>query len=472
MDTLDIKKQTEEIKKQYNTLLSKPELSGLRLLVGINMFLLIVLYVMPQYFGVHIGYDITSSRFANILLIVYALLQYKVFNLFIKTALRCSITIPLMLYLFVTAYTMVFRIDINSFMLVFLELLTLYMLVFAIRYVIGIKRAIKTIIGCSYFLAIYGFIEFAAGRSLYLQFLSTVPNNVVNCYRSGYYRIMGPCGHPLGYGLLLILLLALACYDYEKEEIYLYKRPVLLVMLLGNVFLTGSRSSQGLALVEVFMILLMSKGTNKKKTIFYSLMILFALAAILALTYKTKIGNYILMQITVLIDHVLGTEIAVNFGADMTTLANSENYREYLPEIFKLDWLNPLLGRGAHSNFGVNVTGKNGETIFIKSVDNYYIVQYIKYAYPGMFAYLAYIITGAVTMVRNLFKTKSELTKILLIGFCCYYINLWWVDALQTLKFIYIYVAIFFAHLIWQKDREKAENGIITKYKAASLEET
>ena len=461
MDKVFTEKTTEEIKKHYNTLLSKPELSGLKLLYGINIFLLIVLFVMPQYFGIHIGYDITCSRFADILLVVYALIQYKIFNLFIKTYLRCSVTVPLMLYLFVTIYTMVLRININSFMLVFLELLTLYMLVFAIRYVIGIKRAIKTIIGCSYFLTIYGFIEFAAGHSLYLQFLSTVPNRVYNCYRSGYYRIMGPCGHPIGYGLLLILLLAMACYDYEKEEIYIFKRPVLLFMLLANIFLTGSRSSQGFALVEILIIFLLSKSVNKKKTVFYSLMIFFAFAFFLALTYKTRLGNYILMQIAILIDHVLGTEIAVNLGADVTTLNNSEVYREYLTEIFKLDWLNPLLGRGVQREFGASVVTEFGETIYIKSVDNYYIVQYIKYAYPGMFTYIAYIITTVVTMVRNLLKTKSELTKILLVGFCCYYINLWWVDALQTLKFAYIYVAIFFAQLIWQKDREKAEKGII-----------
>lgn len=462
MDKVVNEKTTEEIKKHYNTLLNKPELSGLKLLFWINIFLLIVLFVMPQYFGIHIGYDITCSRFADIILVGYALIQYKIFNLFIKTFLRCSITIPIMIYLFVTVYTMVFRVDINAFMLVFLELVTMYMLVFAIRYVIGIKRAIKIIIGCSYFLAVYGFVEFVAGHSLYLQFLSTVPNIVNNCYRSGYYRIMGPCGHPIGYGLLLILLLALACYDYEKEEIYLYRRPILLFMILGNIFLTGSRSSQGFALVEMFMIFLLSKGVYKKKTIFYSVMIFFAFGAFLAVTYKTRIGNYLLMQITVLIDQVLDTQISVNFGADITTLNRSETYRIYLPEIFKLDWLNPLIGRGVKNGFQANVTTENGDIIFIQSVDNYYIVQYIKYAYPGFFAYLAYIITCLVTMVRNLFKTRSELTKILLIGFCCYYINLWWVDALQTLKFVYIYVAVFFAQLIWQKDMEKAVKGIKT----------
>ena len=452
--------KVEEIKKHYDALLDKPELQGLKLLFGINMFLLIALIVMPQYFGIHLGYDITCSRFSNILLIIYALLQYRVLNLFIKNFLKCSITIPLMIYLFVTIYTMIYRININAFMLVFFELLTMYMLIFAIRYVIGIRKTIKIIIGCSYFLGVYGFVEFVAGHSLMLQFLSTVPNNVKNCYRSGYYRIMGPCGHPLGYGLLLVLLIAIACYDYKKEEIFLYKRPFLLFILIANVFLTGSRSSQGIALVEVFIIMLLSNRKNFKKTIFYSLLLLGGMAFFLALTYKTKIGNYLLMQITVLVDHVLGTEISVNFGADITTLQNSEGYREYLPLIFKLDWLNPLIGRGVQKTFGAEVVGSNGEIVYIGSVDNYYIVQYIKYAYPGMVSYLMYIVTCIITMVRNVFKNRSELTKILLTSFCCYYINLWWVDSIQTLKFIYLFVALFFAEAFWKKDRDKAEKQI------------
>ena len=452
--------KVEEIKKHYDTLLDKPELQGLKLLFGINMFLLIALIVMPQYFGVHIGYDITCSRFSNILLIIYALLQYRVLNLFIKSFIKTSVTIPLMIYLFVTFYTMIYRININAFMLVFFELVTMYMLIFAIRYVIGIRKTIKIIIGCSYFLGVYGFVEFVAGHSLMLQFLSTVPNNVKNCYRSGYYRIMGPCGHPLGYGLLLVLLIAIACYDYKKGEIYLYKRPFLLFILIANVFLTGSRSSQGVALVEVFVIMLLSKRTNIKKTVFYSLLLLGGMAFFLALSYKTKIGNYLLMQITVLVDHVLGTEISVNFGADITTLRNSEGYREYLPLIFKLDWLNPLIGRGVQKTFGAEVVGPNGEIVYIGSVDNYYIVQYIKYAYPGLVSYVAYVVTCIITMIKNVFKNRSELTQILLISFCCYYINLWWVDSIQTLKFIYLFVALFFAELFWKKDRDKAEKQI------------
>ena len=460
MDNPEKVKKAEEIKEFYNTLLYKPELSGLKLLFGINMFLLIALIVMPQYFGIHIGYDITCSRFANIILVIYAVMNYKVLNLFISCFVKCSITIPLMIYLFVAFYTMILRVNPNAFFLVFLEILTLYMLIFSIRYVIGIKRAIKTIIGCAYFLSIYGFIEFAAGHSLFLKYLSTMPNVVGNCYRSGYYRIMGPCGHPLGYGLLMILLIALACYDYEKEEIYLYRRPVLLFMLLGNVFLTGSRSSLGIAVLEVFIILILSKDVYRKKTILYSAFILIAFVVFLALSYKTKVGNYILMQITVVIDHVFGTSLSVNFGADVSRLNDSEGYREYLPLIFGLDWLNPLVGRGVQKSFGAQVIGPNGEIVYLVSIDNFYVVQYIKYAYPGMFSFIAFIITGLVTMIKKLFRYKSDLTKILLVGFCCYFVNLWLVDALQTMKFLYIFVAIFFAELFWQKDRSKAEGSL------------
>lgn len=437
-------------------LLNKPELRNLRLLFGLNMFLLIALYVMPQYFGIHIGWDFTCTRVANILLIIYSLLHYKVFFLFTKTFLSCSITIPLVIYLFVAMYTMVYRIDINAFMLVFLEILTLYMLIFAIRYVIGINLAIKVIIGCAYFLSIYGFVEFAAGQSLYLKFLSTVPNTVSNCYRSGFYRIMGPCGHPLGYGLLLILFVAIACLDYEKDEIYLYRRPVLLVMLVVNTFLTGSRSSQGIVAVEVVLILVFSSRDKLKKAVFYTLAIIAGMVVFLTLTYNTRIGQYLLMQITVLIDQVFDTEISVNFGADIETLRNSENYREYLPKIFTLDWLNPLIGRGVKGGFGgAQVFDELGNAVYINSVDCYYICQYIKYAYPGLISYCAYILTSAITFIAGIIKHKSNAMKVLMIGFACYYINLWWVDALQTLKFAYVFVALFFAILLYHKDMEK-----------------
>ena len=178
--------------------LSKTQLNNLKLFYFLNAFLLITDYIMPQYFGLDIGYDLTCTRFANIVIVIYLLLNPKLFTHFCVTVLKCKLTIPFALYLIVCGYTMVFRADINAFFMVFFEVLTLYMLIYGIKYVIGVKKAIIWGIRSAYFFGFLGIVDYALGQSLMLKFLKTVPTSVSNSYRSGQYRIMGPCGHSLG----------------------------------------------------------------------------------------------------------------------------------------------------------------------------------------------------------------------------------------------------------------------------------
>ncbi len=433
--------------KQQNILLEEPELKNLKVLFFLNAFLLLTDYIMPQYFGVHIGYDITCTRLANMLIVLYMLLNPKIFTHFCKTIFECVLTLPLVAYLFVAGYTMVFRADINAFFLVFLEALTLYMLIYGIRYVIGFNRAIRWSIGCAYFFGCYGIVEFVYGKSLFLQFLSTVPNAVANTYRSGHYRIMGPCGHALAYGLLLILFIAVACIDLEKNEVFLFKRPFLVILLYINVFLTGSRSTLGITILEAVLIILFSNRRNIKKTLLIIFFAILALALFLLLFHGTSVGRYILMQITSVIDQIFGTSYAAYFGAQTTRLENSEEYRKVLPLIFTLDWLNPLVGRGVSRKISVKING-----IYVESIDNYYVSQYIKYAYPGLVCYVIFIITTLGKMIHTIVKYKSAFAKVAFIGTCCYFINLWWVDALQTLKFEYVIIAIFYSYVIVMKE--------------------
>lgn len=444
------------VKKQGQIALHEPELKNLKLLYGIYAFFIFGAIIMPQYFGIHIGYDITCARLANLLFLVYMIANPLILSHFVKTTMRCEIFYPIFLYLIVAGYTMVFRADVNAFFLVFLEAFLLFMMIYGIRYVIGYQRAVRWIIGCSYFFGIYGLVEFACGQSLFLKFLATVPTGVTNCYRSGHYRVMGPCGHPLGYGLVLLLLIALACVDLEKDEVYLFKRPVLLVLLLVNVILTGSRSTLGIAAVEVVVIVLISNRTNIKKSLFMIVCCIILLGLFLLLFHNTGVGRYILMQITSVIDQVLGTELSGLFGADVTTLQNSENYRKVLPEIFKLDWLNPLVGRGVKRSFGAQINGT-----YISSVDNYYVVQYIKYAYPGLVSYILFLGTNLFVMIRSIVKYKSALCKLILVATVCYYVNLWWLDALQTLKYEYIMIALFFAFVLEKRDKVKKEDVVL-----------
>lgn len=447
------------------------ELSSLKVLFGIYAFFIIASIVMPQYFGIHIGFDITCARMANLMFVAYVLLNRKICTHFFQTMLRCEILVPVCMYLFVAGYTMVFRVDINAFFLVFLELFSLFMMIYGIRYVVGVKRAIRWIIGCAYFLSVYGLVEYVYGKSLFLQFFKTVPTTVVNQYRSGHYRIMGPCGHPLGYGMVLLLLIAIVCVDLEKNEVFLFKRPVLLVLLYLNVFLTGSRSTLGIAVLEMLLIFILSNHQNKLKTLFYAIIAGIAAGVFLLLFWNTEIGQYILGQIASVIDQVFDTNFAANFGVDVTTLSNSESYREALPYIFTLDWLNPLVGRGLKGFGGAEING-----VFVQSIDNYYVQQYIKYAYPGLVSYVLFILVTVIAMIRAMRKHKSAVFRMVFVGVVLYYVNLWWVDALQTLKFVYIFIALFYAQYLEFEDKKKREAAcregkrcVIQKAKSQSL---
>jgi len=433
---------------------NEPELKNLKVLFGIYAFFIVASIVMPQYFGLHIGYDITCARLSNILFLLYMIFSPKIMKHFLQTTLKCEIFYPLCLYLLVAGYTMVLRVDVNAFFLVFLEIFSLFMMLYGIRYVIGYRRAIKWIIGCSYFLGIYGLVEFVYGKSIFLKFLATVPTAVKNAYRSGHYRIMGPCGHSLGYGMVLLLLIAFACIDLERNEVFIFKRPVLLGILYINVFLTGSRSTLGLAFLELVLLLIFSNRRNLKKSLFYMIFMILGAIVALLLIHNTGIGRYLMGQIASVIDQVFGTEFAARFGVEVDRLNASSAYREALPKIFTLDWLNPLLGRAR--DFG----GAEIDGVYIHSIDNYYVVQYIKYAYPGLVSYALFMIVLLVILIRNLIEKgnrMSAVTKVVLIGGVLYFVNLWWVDALQTLKYVYIVIAIFYASRFENRDRTLLE---------------
>ncbi len=438
---------------------NEPELRSLKLLFGIYTFFIFASIIMPQYFGIHIGYDITCARFSNILFVTYIAMCPFIMTHFAKTVVRCEIFYPLCLYLFVSVYTMVYRTDVNAFFLVFLEVFSLFMMIYGIRYVIGYRRAIKWIIGCAYFLGCYGIVEFLYGRSIFLQFFKTMATTVNNAYRSGHYRIMGPCGHSLGYGLVLLLLIAIACVDLEKNELYLFRRPMLLALLYINVFLTGSRSTLGIAVLEMVVILLFSNQKNLKKSLFWMLVVGAGFAGFLVLFQGTGMGQYLMGQVASVIDQFFGTNFAQKYGIDTETLKNSSEYRDVLPLIFKLDWLNPIVGRGRGFS-GAEING-----IYIHSIDNYYVMQYIKYAYPGMIAYILFLVVLLCVLIRDLVKRNnhhSAVTKVVLIAAVMYFFNLWWVDALQTLKYIYIFIGIFYAAYLEEKDlKERKGNDIV-----------
>ena len=72
----------------------------------------------------------------------------------------------------------------------------------------------------------------------------------------------------------------------------------------------------------------------------------------------------------------------------------------------------------------------------------------------GISSYIAFMIAIVVFCIYIIVKYHSGVAKLALIGSFCYYLNLWWMDALQTQKFVYILIAILYAYYLWKKDHE------------------
>ncbi len=138
-------------------------------------------------------------------------------------------------------------------------------------------------------------------------------------------------------------------------------------------------------------------------------------------------------------DEILGTTYSARYGADLTALGDSSSYRNQLINIFQVDWLNPLLGIGRNRSFACEING-----FFIRSVDSFYIAEFIRYAYPGMICYIAFIFYFLFRMLKDIIRKKSQISKMLFTGSLCYCINILWLDSLQTLKYLYILFAIFY----------------------------
>jgi hypothetical protein len=420
------------------------------------------LYVLPQYFGLPVPlFDFTVLRIMIILMFFFVLSIKDKKQQFFALVAKAPFSIVLIPYLLVLTYTMILRTDVNAFLNPAIELISFYLLIYVIQHGIGVNKTLRYILIFSYILASLGLIEYVLQRSPF-SYLETIKGIYSGRFiRSGYYRIMGPSIHSLGYGLILITMVPIVCYDIEKEEINILKHKILFVMVALNIFFTGSRSTLSVFLLEVAMLALLSNRTNKKKLILIGGFFAAVCIAFLFVFQNTSVAKYILLQITSVLDELLGTTYSVKYGADIEALGSSSNYREQLKYIFQVDWLNPLVGLGRKKDFSCEINGS-----FIRSVDSFYIAEYIRYAYPGMICYLAFLFYFLIRMLKNCIRRKSQISKMLFIGSLCYCINIIWLDSNQTLKYLYILFAIFVSLQMNGSDgnKERGKKKLHSKY--------
>lgn len=398
------------------------------------------LFVLPQYFGFQVaGFDITTQRITMIILLFFIMGNQRRWLSFIDIIKTCKFTTYIIAFLIVLFYTAVLRFNVNTFLYSFIEFICFFLLIYIIRDVFGIEGFIKLILQFSFLLCILGLIEYGLGYTLF-KYLSTLPDLYTGSFiRSGSYRIMGPCNHALGYGLLLLTVVPIACIDVKNNSINILKNKLLLFLLIINIFLTGSRSTLAILCMELFLLFFYSDKYNAKRTALYFLGIISGITLFVIVFFNTPFARYIMMQVASIYDELAGTEYAVKYGAEVNRLQQSSDYRKMLPYIFTLDWLNPLIGKG--STYVMNV--KIGET-YIQSIDNFYVAQYIRFAYPGLITYALYLLSVLKSMFITGRKYKSGIVNSMFIGSLCYFVNLWWLDTLMTLKYVYILFAVYY----------------------------
>lgn len=396
-------------------------------------------FTLPQYFGIQVaGFDFTAQRICMLILCLYIFDSGKRVQELWKIIVTCKYTPFIALYMFVLLYTAVYRGNVNTFLYSFIEFFCMYLLIYIIRDVFGVERFVKILLKFIYVLCILGIFEYIFQKSFF-SYLEMIPGLFTGgMIRSGSYRIMGPCNHSLGYGLLLVTVVPFACIDFVNNKLNLLENKFLFLLIGVNVFLTGSRSTLAVFALEVILFILFSSKEKRRKVILNFAVIIVVTAVLLLCTQNLAFSRYILMQVWSVIDELFGTEYAVNYGASVTTLANSSDYRDLLPKIFTLNWLNPIVGRGSVYQMSVNIEGR-----YIKSIDNFYVAQYIRFAYPGLITYLLLLLSVLINMLVSWKKTKFGPFCCVLIGCICYFINLWWVDTLQTIKYVYILFAIY-----------------------------
>lgn len=397
------------------------------------------LYVLPQYFGIpNPFFDLTAVRFTIIVAAIFIITDSDRVEGFKKVLVTEKMGLILLPYLFVLLYTMVLRADLYAFLNPFIEFLELYLLIYVIKDTFGVKQAAKIFIGFIYLLTILGVLESITSVSPF-SYLVTIKGIYTGRYmRGGHYRIMSNASHSLGYGLMLITALPFAAYDYEKEELNIFRRPVLLGLLIFNVFMTGSRSSLGVMFGELVALFLLSDIKYLKNN---ALSLSVVLVLFLFLTFvlqKTAFGSYVLLQVTSLVDSLFGTTYSVKYGANFLQLQQSKAYRKLLKRVFAVDWLNPILGIGRKRGFKSLVDGKK-----VASIDNFYIAEFVRYAYPGMFSYILFLVYMGLRMVYDIYKTHSAIIRMCFIGTAFYCLHLYIADSLQTFKYLYVLFAFY-----------------------------
>ena len=395
---------------------------------GIADWYLFSLFVLPTYFGIRlIFFDLTAFRLFEVLLLWCILKSSTRKNQFIKLVKSCPNNIWIGIYLFIVIYTNLIHPSLNTIMYWLTNgVFVIFCVAYLVIYEYGVERFLDKIKIYIWIICTLSPIQVITGQSPF-ALLDTL-GKVVTTSRFGEIRVMGNCTVANGYAMYLMILFPIMCCDWNARKIDFKKNGILLLLMVLNIFLTGSRLTIGTMILGVFLCFIMQNRRELKQSLGF---ILIGIPIMMLFLYYFKDLDFVkglLRTFFSAFDEIFDTSYALQYGADAQTLYNSSYYRELLVKntIFG-DWLNPWLGKGGNYKLNMFIQG-----YYIHSCDNYYVGQYITYAWPGLIVWLMMSGSFFVSCIKKWILERNVLVWCIIVSIICYFISLWYLDQLQT----------------------------------------
>ena len=419
---------------------------------------LVCFFFTPDGFGFYLGFLFNAKRIFMFMLYGMIIFNKKRLNQFWQDVKSYKvINIVLGLYMFVRIYTAVYRTSLKSFTNDFLDVvLVLYIFLYLLKHELSVVKLQKIIENGLLVLSIFAVIEFSTGFNFF-SLLDTADQFITEISRLNSARVTSICRHAIITGWYFSFLGFFTCIDFEKNKLYLFRRPIHFLLSMIVIFMTGSRAPIGLFFVGIVLILIFSNKDQLIKSLIIIAILLIIFSFVIIVTYNTSFAQYILRMITSAIDGVFGTTLSYQFGGERF-IASTE-YREALKKVFYLDYFNKFIGRGVGYELSVVIDG-----YWLMSCDNAYVGMYIIFAYPGLITFILLLLLCLIYMAICFFKYKNRAAAGLMGIFIPYVLLIWNVALMGSFMCIMAILAIVYTLFINEKQKRKGEDNAIENY--------
>ena len=433
--------EDEQPKKRY---------TGFQKLCFVYLF---AVFALPQYFGIPLpGFALTAQRIMLICLFAAIFTNQKRADTFFisNTGPMGGHILVVLPFVFVSLATAILRSSPKSFLNFFADaVLPMLLMVYLASHIFTLEELLKFFKVVLIIVCVSCYLDALILHKNPYDFIHTIKSvEGGSTWRASSYRVAAMASHPIGLGMYLIMMTPLMCIDVEGRVVNVAKNWGVVLLVGGAVLLTGSRMPQATFALELVILFVLTEKSARRALIPYVLVVgVLAVLLVVLLRNESHVRRYVILNLYQIIDSVFGTKLTLDeFGYWQWALnSSSTDYRSLLPRLFFSDDFDPLLGTGV-SNDRINSITIVIEGRTIVSIDNYYVLQYLQFAWPGLITILLVFAYMLLQCIAGTIKKRGAVCKALLVSFVLYFINLWFVADLGTFKYAFSLFGLAFAY--------------------------